>query len=119
MSRASFEILVPVRTTTGQNARGHWAVKAARVKRERAAVSLFWLKAKPPKLAVPFVVTLTRISPGQRADADNVVGGLKATKDQVADQLGVDDGDELAAQWLFTQQKGPWGVRVRVEGEKT
>jgi hypothetical protein len=114
--RSAFEIEVPIQTNTGLNSREHHFARQKRVKAERTAVQLIWLSLRPPKLGRPFVIELTRVSRGAGADLDNVVGGLKAIRDQVAAELGIDDGDELAAGWIYRQARGPWAVRIRVEG---
>lgn len=110
----AFTVAIPIRTRTGLNAREHWAMRSQRVRRERQATRLFWLKASPPRFYLPLVVTLIRVSPGNGADLDNVVGGLKGVRDQIAEQLGFDDGDR-GITWRYDQRKGPWGVVVALE----
>jgi hypothetical protein len=61
----------------------------------------------PP--ALPVVVTLTRIAP-RRLDSDNLQGGCKAARDEVAAWLGVDDADPRV-EWRYEQSKA-LGVRV-------
>lgn len=114
----TFTIWAPFRTKTGLNAREHWAIKAKRVKRERQATRFFW---KTHRMSVlegftgPLRITLERHSPSSRpADLDNVVGGLKAVRDQLCEQIGRDDGDPTIL-WRYTQQKGPWGVKILLE----
>ena len=42
-------------------------------------------------------------------------GALKAIVDQIADELGIDDGDEERVRWIYERpERGPWGVRVEV-----
>ena len=112
--RGAFTIPIPIRTTTGLNFREHFAVRSKRVKRERQATRWFWLKAKPPQFILPLRITLIRVSPGNGTDLDNVVGGLKGVRDQIAEQLGFDDGDDRIT-WRYGQLKGPWGVTVTIE----
>ena len=106
--------LIPIRLGRGLNDHEHWTVRAKRVKRERNAVRLLW--PRRATIALPVVVLLTRISPGTRLmDAeDNLTGSLKAVRDQVAAQLGIDDGDRSAASWEYAQERGAWGVRVEI-----
>lgn len=97
-------IRVPIRIESVANKREHWAAKAKRTKRQRAA--LYWalladVKVRP---ALPLVVTLTRIAP-RVLDDDNLSSGFKACRDGIADWLGVDDGD-LRIQWKYAQAKG-------------
>ena len=109
------QVEIPIRTTTGLNAREHWRVRARRVQAERRATALVWrscVGALPPARG-PILVTLTRIGP-RKCDDDNLQGGLKAVRDQIAAELGVDDGDTTLVAWRYRQERGPFGVRVRV-----
>ena len=94
------------------NSRLHWAARAAKVKRQRSIVGLMLRSVDRP--ALPCVVTITRRSPGT-LDDDNAVCSAKATRDAVAQWLGVDDRDPRVT-WVVTQERGPWGVRVAVRG---
>lgn len=114
----TFHLWIPIRTKTGLNSREHWAVRMKRVQRERKATRWFW---KTHDMWVlegyrgPLVVTMTRASPSTRpADMDNVVGGLKGVRDQIASQLGRDDGDRMIT-WVYDTRKGAWGVDVFIE----
>lgn len=112
-----FEFVIPIRTTTGLNAREHWAVKAKRVKRERKATRFYWHRQAIRLNLAPnhrWRVELTRFLPaGTLPDTDNVVGGLKAMRDQLALHLGINDGDRRHL-WVYGSRKGEWGVRVRI-----
>lgn len=110
----ALKFLVPIRTKTGLNNREHWAAAHSRVKREREAVALLWPRfATVPK--PPLVARLVRIKPfGKTMDGDNLQGSLKAIRDQVAKELGVDDRSPRV-QWEYAQETGPWGVRIELE----
>lgn len=102
-------ILVPIRTTTGQNAREHFRVKAKRVKAERTATAAaLYGKPKPP---IPCSVRLVRVGP-RSCDDDNLIGGLKAIRDEVAKWLGVDDRHRNQVRYVYEQKRGPWGVEI-------
>lgn len=103
-------IVVPLRTSPGQNAREHWAVKAKRVKAEREAVA--WSLTAATKPALPCSVLLTRVSPRAGLDDDNLVGSLKSVRDEVARWLGVDDRERFRVRYRYAQTVGPWGVRI-------
>lgn len=103
--------LVP-RTTL--NSRMHWAARARSVKKQRQAVRIHLLSAKPVPL--PVVVTLTRCAP-RMLDSDNCAGAMKATRDEVAAWLGADDGDPRFT-WRVAQRKskkGEAGTEIQVE----
>lgn len=91
-----------------------------RVRQEREAVALMLRsflrrlpKAQRPQL--PVDVHLVRVSPGTRPmDDDGVVAALKAVRDQVAEELGVDDGRSELLRFTYAGERGPWGVRIHV-----
>lgn len=74
---------------------------------------------KVTRPAGPLVVRLTRISSG-RLDDDNCRAALKAMRDEIARQMGIDDRDPLV-KWDYEspgQEKGPRGysaVRIEIE----
>jgi len=103
-------IEVPLRTSSGLNAREHPMTRAKRVKAERDCVH--WMLAGKPKPELPCVVTLTRTAPSAGLDDDNLVGALKAVRDQVALWLGVDDKHRDQVRYQYEQARGPWGVRI-------
>ncbi|GAB4240845.1 MAG: hypothetical protein OHK0028_19100 [Deltaproteobacteria bacterium] len=108
-------VLLPVRTWSEANQRGHWGKRARRAKRQREAARLL---VRAARLALPasgpVVITLTRIAP-RALDSDNLVSGLKAVRDGVADALRVDDGSSRI-EWRYAQAKGkPGEYAVRVE----
>ena len=119
---------MPLRTKTGCNAREHHFARASRVKRERAMTAghlmINYPRLREMQSAMPLAITLTRISPRakwlplkrcwQSCDDDAVCGALKGVRDEVAKWLGTDDGSELLT-FCYRQDKGPMGVRVRIE----
>jgi hypothetical protein len=118
--RANIEFFVPIRATFTLNSREHWSARARKRKAERNAVAIAYrVSAKlMPRTAqalmlAPVLVTLTRVGP-RKLDDDNVQGALKAIRDEVAAQLGLDDGDPRIT-WKYEQAKGDYAVRVRIE----
>ncbi len=106
------EFTIPGLRLKSLNSREHWRVKAKRVKGERSAVIQF-IPREALMAPFPSSVTITRIGP-RRLDSDNAVGSAKHVRDQIAGCLGVDDGDPSIT-WIVNQEKGPFGVRVRIE----
>jgi hypothetical protein len=104
-----------LRIRNGCNLREHWAKRAKRVKAERDAVQLtMWSVGSSQLPPAPYRITLTRIAP-RKLDSDNSIAGLKAVRDQVAQQLRISDGDDSQAVWQYGQFKGPYGVNILVE----
>jgi hypothetical protein len=113
-SGAVLPIALPLRLSTGQNEREHHHTRARRVAKEREAVHLAWLAARPV-----IHVHLVRVSPHHaELDDDNNVASLKHVRDQVAEQLGVDDGDRRRLRFTYGQDRGPWGVRIFLNFER-
>lgn len=111
------DLLIPLRTGTGLNERGHWTKQAARVEREKTAAlrDLRYSGPAPTRAGLPMRCLLTRVTPENFADSDNVVAGLKSVRDAVAAWLGTGDAWDGPVTWDYDQQRGPWAVRVRIE----
>lgn len=106
-------ITIPMRTSPGQNAREHFWVKAKRVKGERQTVA--WMLRGQQKPQLPCSVRLTRVAPSGGLDDDNLVGSLKAVRDEVAAWLGVDDRHSKRVRYVYDQRrgaKGQWEVTI-------
>lgn len=106
------KVLLPIRTWSEPNLRGHWARRARRAHKQREAARLLVRAALAPLLQwnpLPaakrkIIVRLTRTGPRQ-LDSDNLAAALKHVRDGVADALGMDDGDSRLV-WLYGQRKG-------------
>lgn len=113
----TFEL--PVQTVSEANQREHWTKRHARKDRQQDIVATFapqWLDDLPAK---PWKITLTRLGP-RYLDEDNNAGSFKHVQDQLARELGIDDGDREAARWWYVQRKrlkseGGYGVEVTIE----
>lgn len=106
-------VMLPIKTVSVMNLREHWAARASRAKAHRQAARVL-----TPIHPLPCVVTLTRYSPGT-LDTDNLNSALKATRDGVADKLGVPDNDPRI-EWRYAQAKakrGEFGVQIRIEAK--
>lgn len=109
------DLLLPIKTVAGLNAREHWQARMRRVKRERNTACLV-VRSKLGRDPRPCAVTLTRLSFGT-LDDDNLQGAAKAIRDGVADAIGVPDNDP-AIRWQYAQERckrGEFGMRVRIE----
>lgn len=101
--------VLPIKTISEMNARGHWSARARRMKTARRAAY-----AMCPPAALPCAVRLVRVSAGT-LDDDNLRGALKGVRDGVADRLGVPDNDPRI-EWQYGQEKGRRGeYAVRIE----
>ena len=91
---------VPIRLVSVANTRECWQAKAGRAQAHRRAGFLM----TPKDVALPAIVTITRIGP-KRMDDDNVVSACKALRDSIAQRIGVDDGcDQIT--WRYGQRVG-------------
>lgn len=109
-------ITIPLRTGRGLNDRyAHPAQRGKAVKKEREAVQWHLNGKRAP--AGPVRVLMVRVSPSSKGlDRDNLLGSLKAVRDQVAAWLGRDDADE-SIDWKYAQRPGKkaeWAVEIEV-----
>jgi hypothetical protein len=102
----------PLRLGLGGNDRKHWRAADRQKKAEKQATA--WALAGKPKPALPCVVTITRVSPGNGMDDDGVPSACKYVRDEVARWLGVDDKHADIVRYEYAQHRGPWGVRIEV-----
>ena len=105
------DFMVPnCKTVSEMNTREHWAARYRRKQNQQEAVAVAMLNAlRGRKVQLPCVVTLTRIGP-KKMDNDNLAGAMKHCQDQIARQLGVDDGDESRVK--FNHYQMPIGSKV-------
>lgn len=115
----TFELELPIRIVSEANRREHWRTKSQRTKAHRLAArltciaSVGWPRVRADAGAGGVAITLTRRAP-RRLDDDNLASGFKATRDGVADALGVDDGDARLA-WSYAQQPcARYGIRIEI-----
>lgn len=109
------------KTVSELNQREHWAVKNRRKNDQQEAVAVAMLNAlRGRKVQLPCSVTLTRIGP-KKMDNDNLAGALKHCQDQIARQLGVDDGDESKVRFFHYQMpigSRDYAVKVSITSQK-
>ena len=105
------------------NLRQHWRKRAARFREQKMVVWYFLSEAlkKPPLDAIPCTVTLTRIGP-RKLDSDNLAGGFKAIRDEVARWMGINDNHPDVV-WAYQQVtskevKVGYSYRVRIKIER-
>ena len=109
---------IPMALPSGANLREHWATKAKRVKAQRNAVVLVRHGgAFLPAIAATtrgevLVCLMVRVAP-RRLDSDNLAYAFKAVRDQIAEELGVNDGSD-AVQWLYAQESGKAAIRIAI-----
>lgn len=102
-------LALPMKLPSTANLREHWATKARRMKAQRNAVALAMLAEKRALLDLharlargeDLRCVLMRCSP-RKLDDDNLASAFKAIRDEVAKQLGVDDGGDRV-EWVYRQ----------------
>ncbi len=82
------------------------AMAAARRRRDQRAMAklVVGMHVRSCLVALPAVVTLTRLAPSSGLDDDNLRGALKSVRDGVADALGLDDRDPRVS-WRYEQRR--------------
>lgn len=102
------KFVIPIKTVSTANERGlGWRPKAKRVRNEREVTHLAFKSARVKQQvpALPLVVWLTRVSPGE-LDSDNLPPSMKAIRDQLADELGLPNDRDPRVTWAYDQHRG-------------
>lgn len=108
------ELLIPgLRLDVTPNSRLHWAERTRIVREQREAVRA--ALAGVPLPALPLRVELTRVGP-RALDGDNAVASLKASRDGIADALGLADDSDPRVEWVCAQAlpHASWRYGLRV-----
>lgn len=110
-------VILPIKTISEANRsrEEHWGTRTKRKNSQKGIVK-FGLYNR--RVAIrgheAYTVTLTRIAP-RVLDGDNLQRSFKAVRDQVAEEIGIDDGSNRIA-WFYAQEKGkPKEYAVRIE----
>lgn len=110
----------PARIVSVANTREHWAAKAKRTAQQRADAQTRCRQQMDRKKVlraledIGLTVYLVRIAP-RPLDTDNLASAFKATRDGVADFLGIQDND-VRVSWLPMAERGKTNEHaVRVE----
>jgi hypothetical protein len=113
------EFTAPVRIESEANTRCHWAARKKRFDEQRMVTRCAMRNCGThPGFVIGrnATVTLTRVGP-RRLDDDNLAGGFKAVRDEIARILNVDDGDPRVT-WRYEQERGApkqYAIRVKIE----
>ena len=86
------EIKFPIKTVSEANMREHWASKGKRKRQQQHDFHLIWLSHSPGQVDLPCDITFVRYS-CRTMDQDNLAGAFKHVQDQLAREIGVDDGN--------------------------
>lgn len=110
-------IEAPIKVISEANSRGHWAKGYKRGAGQRIEMQYYWRQAlKGRKVSPPCTVRLTRIACGVELDDDNLRRAFKAIRDQIAAEIGIDDGSKLIL-FEYDQEiihKRQYSIRVEV-----
>lgn len=118
MSATIFQCVISMKLPSLANQRMNWQKRHRITKGQRELVFAAMVGRDIPD--PPVVVTLTRCGP-RTLDDDNLRGAFKAIRDQIAEELGIDDGDASAAEWRYEQETRPASaacVVIRIEAKE-
>ena len=92
----------------------HWRALLSLKKKQKSATHRAFngkrLDIPPP----PLIVTITRVGAKKLDVDDNLNGACKYVRDQIAAEVGIDDGSDLYT-WIYKQRKGDYSVEVEIE----
>lgn len=110
------EVSIEMTLPSLANRRMKWQ-KLVRIKNEQKERVSRALGLVDPLPSFPVTVTITRVGP-QPMDFDNLVSSIKYVRDQIAEEIGVDDGDP-GYQWVYQQELGKkYLVTIRIEARR-
>lgn len=92
------------------NTRMYWRALAALTGKQKKRVARAMKGAEIPP--APLIVTITRSGP-RKLDDDNLQGACKYVRDQIAREVGVDDGSDIYT-WIYKQVIGSYAVTVEI-----
>ena len=100
-------INIPIETVSEANEHKHWRGRWMRTKTQRTQTLLALMAHRKPRAAC-YVIHMERIHEPRRRirDGDNLVSACKATRDAVAQWLGIDDSSDRFRFPDPTQSKG-------------
>lgn len=110
---------LPIKTASEGNSSENRFVKGKRHKKQKERVTKEFLVTKT-KISLPCIVILTRVSPRQLDEHDNLRMSLKWVADAVAENIipgkaagRADDSKEIT--WNYKQEKGkPQSVKIEI-----
>lgn len=98
MSEYRFDI----KTVSEANQREHWGARSVRKKLQQKDFKYLWSLYRP-KVTPPATITFTRYS-CKLMDNDNLAGAFKHVRDQLAKEIGIDDGSDQIV-WQYRQER--------------
>jgi hypothetical protein len=109
---------IPIRLPSLANMRSQWEIVSEKKQQKLATfVALKKAQETEPIPSMPLVVTITRIGP-RKLDDDNLAAACKYVRDQIAKEVGVDDGSDQYT-WMYKQRnggsRGYYAVDVEIE----
>jgi len=91
-----------IKTVSEANQSEHWRTKHRRKKEQQKEFHYLW-RCLPAAVNFPAQITFTRFS-CKELDQDNLAGAFKHVQDQLARELGIDDGDG-SVKWKYEQKR--------------
>lgn len=105
---------IPIYIPSMANARLHWSARSREVKRQRDITAVMFRANVRTKPCPPCTITLTRRGP-RKMDDDNLISSFKAVRDQLAKEMGVDDGSS-DIQWKYGFEKSKdYSILIDIE----
>ena len=102
---------IPIKLPSLANLRVNWRKMATLKKKQKEATKLCMFGKILPRL--PLVVTITRVGL-KILDDDNLASACKYIRDQIAAEVGVDDGSD-EYKWEYAQRVGAYSVEVEIK----
>jgi len=122
LENGAVELIVPVITISEANNFDHWTKSAARHKKQKGIIKLYWNKIRN-LVSLPCKMQLTRLAP-RNLDFANLCMSLKWVEDSCAEELtgnyvpGRADGDSRLKTTFSQEKSKEYGVKITIENDK-
>jgi hypothetical protein len=115
---------LPLKTASEGNCSEHWTKSGKRHRLQKQKIKAVLLSERP-KITIPCTIVLTRISPRELDEKDNLPMAFKWISDAIAEYIipgkavgRADDCKEIV--WAYKQEKGgirEYGIRIEISSE--
>lgn len=106
------KVFIPIKLPSLANLSMHWRRFAAIKKQQRNATRICFHQHRTEIPPPPLLVVITRVGP-RKLDGDNLQSACKYVRDQIAAEIGIDDGSDIYI-WDYRQRVGKPGVEVEI-----
>lgn len=122
LENGTIEMVVPLITISEANTYEHWTKSAARHKKQKGIIKLYWMQIRNMVPPLPIKMQLIRLAP-RKLDFVNLCMSMKWIEDSICEELtgnyvpGRADGDPRIKTSFSQEKSKEYGVKIIFEPE--